>query len=605
MKIRVETKGMQCTKCENVITKAIQRLDGIKHVESNHPKGETIVEFDEDIASIEKIKEAISNEGYNCGDVDYILDVNEKIGEKMKKVFIKTKGMQCTSCEKIIQKAALKVDGVKSAKADYAMEETVIEFDEKRTDLNKVIQSISDEGYDCKIIDVISEKDDRTNGESLIKNAHKSEKVAKQSKSADSDHYRIAIPRPNSKYLVVAGAILFLLGLFWIMSQSISFKLPEITPGIGLALIFAVGILTSFHCVGMCGGFVLSYTTKDAMDKGKDKRAKFISHLKYGTGKTITYTLLGALFGLLGSFIAFTPKLKGIAAILAGGFLILYGLNMINVFPWLRKLQFRGPKSLDKLNIKATKGHKGPFVIGLTNGLMIACGPLQAMLIYAAGTGSALQGSLSLLVFGVGTLPLMLVFGSFATMLGSKFTHKVLKVSALIVIILGVVMLNRGFTLLGTGYDINSLATSVIAKGEGITGTTEGLNTEIKDGYQEIRMDVTRNGWEPDKFVLKKGVPVKWIINGKEITGCNNAIQVPKLGLRFDIKPGEQVIEFTPTEEGVIPWSCWMGMLRGTFVVKEDIDLGNKEQVQKELKAVPKQTGGTCGMGGGCGCGGG
>lgn len=118
-------------------------------------------------------------------------------------------------------------------------------------------------------------------------------------------------------------------------------------------------------------------------------------------------------------------------------------------------------------------------------------------------------------------------------------------------------------------------------------------------------MDVLASGWSPNKFVLKKGVPVKWIINGKEITGCNNAIQVPKLNLKFDIKKGEQVIEFTPDEEGVIPFSCWMGMLRGSFIVKESIDLNNQEVVQKELNAVNVPKGGSCGAGGGgCGCGG-
>ena len=127
-------------------------------------------------------------------------------------------------------------------------------------------------------------------------------------------------------------------------------------------------------------------------------------------------------------------------------------------------------------------------------------------------------------------------------------------------------------------------------------------------------MEVNRYGWKPDKFVLKKGVPVRWVIDGKEINGCNNAIQVPKLGLNFDIKRGEQIIEFTPTKEGTIPWSCWMGMIPGTFIVKDNIDINNPAEVQKELDNVPKTKAGSCGgscggstcgakTGGACGCG--
>jgi len=129
----------------------------------------------------------------------------------------------------------------------------------------------------------------------------------------------------------------------------------------------------------------------------------------------------------------------------------------------------------------------------------------------------------------------------------------------------------------------------------------------MQDGYQIIEMEVNRYGWSPDKFVLKKGVPVKWIINAKEINGCNNAIQVPKYGLEFNIKPGEQVIEFTPDKSGTVSWSCWMGMIPGVFIVKDDIDVTNTAEIQKELDSVPELKGGSCGGGssGGCGCGGG
>ncbi len=501
---------------------------------------------------------------------------------------IKTKGMHCTSCEKIIENAALHVHGVNKATSNFSNEETTLEFDETKTNIETIKKAIDSKGYDCETVC----------------------KDYTQETYKDEEYY--SIPRINSRYFLIAGSLLFLLGLFWIIRYSLSFSLPEITPGMGLAIIFSVGFLTSFHCVGMCGGFVLSYTTKDAMDKSQTKSSRFISHLKYGTGKTITYVLLGALFGLLGSFIAFTPRFKGMAALIAGLFLIIYGLNMVNVFPWLRKLQWRGPKFLNNLNSNARK-NRSPFIIGLLNGLLLACGPLQAMLIYSAGTASIMQGALAMLAFGLGTLPLMLGFGSIATVLGSKFTHKVLKVSALIVIIMGIIMVNRGLTLTGTGYDFNSIITTVSASGNDLTGasTTE---TIVKGEHQEIRMEVDRYGWKPDKFVLEKGVPVKWIIKGKEITGCNNAIQVPKLGLNFDIKKGEQVIEFTPEEEGTIPWSCWMGMIPGVFIVKKDIDLSNTQEVQKELEAAPKQVAssckGSCGSstcgaakGGSCGCG--
>ena len=86
--------------------------------------------------------------------------------------------------------------------------------------------------------------------------------------------------------------------------------------------------------------------------------------------------------------------------------------------------------------------------------------------------------------------------------------------------------------------------------------------------FQTIRMDVVRTGWQPDSFILKKDVLVKWIINGKDLTNCNSAIDVPDLNLHFQIKQGEQTIEFTPHQSGEIKWSCWMGMIDGKFIVE-------------------------------------
>ena len=232
---------------------------------------------------------------------------------------------------------------------------------------------------------------------------------------------------------------------------------------------------------------------------------------------------------------------------------------------------------------------------------MIACGPLQAIYVMAAGTGSAIEGAKSLFVFGAGTLPVMLGFGLVTGYVSGRATRKILFASGIVVMILGAIMINRGLSLSGSGLDASSLVAW------GLAGENKGGAVEMKDGYQIIRMDVTRYGWEPDRFVLKKGVPVRWIITGKEINSCNNAIVVPDYGLNFRIKQGEQVIEFTPDKEGTISWSCWMGMIPGTFLVKDNVDPADRETLGTEPNPYQTPGGGTCRMGGVAGgvCGGG
>lgn len=507
----------------------------------------------------------------------------------------KAEGMHCQSCEELIERSVKKLEGVSKVHADYETETGEVTFDSGRVTIKEIFDTIEKKGYECwpvggtkKVVD-------------------KGTAVDKGEAGKDSDYYNFSIPSIDTKLIGMAfGIIGVLVAGYFVFTISDGIAFPQISQNMGYGLLFLVGLLTGFHCISMCGGFVVSYTAKDAQAGVKSHK----SHLMYGFGKTVSYTVMGAAFGLLGSIVAFTPMMRGVAGIIAGLFLIVFGLNMLNVFPWLRKVRIKAPKFLSKFVRTESKKHRSPLAIGLLNGLMIACGPLQAIYIMAAGTGSAIEGAKLLFVFALGTLPVMIGFGFFASFLSGKATRKILKASGIIIIVLGVIMMNRGLALTGAGVDAFTVFATIADEDAMATGNV----ALVEGGYQVIRMDVIRYGWEPDKFVLKKGVPVKWIINGKEINGCNNAIQVPKYGLEFDIQQGEQVIEFTPDKEGTITWSCWMGMIPGVFVVKDDVDLSNAAAIQEELANIPELPKGSCGdscgsptcgaaTGGGCGCG--
>jgi hypothetical protein len=266
---------------------------------------------------------------------------------------------------------------------------------------------------------------------------------------------------------------------------------------------------------------------------------------------------------------------------------------------FFRRFQFN-PKFISKVSAKASKKAKGPYkapmIIGFLSGLFIACGPLQAMYIYAAGTGNFLTGFLSLFSFGLGTLPVMLGFGGLANVISHKTTKTILKISAIIVLILGIVMLNRGLTVLGSPYSFDALKSQFSS----VEGSVS--NVQIVGDKQVIKMSVDRTGWTPDAFVLKKGVPVRWEIDVKELTGCNKEIIVRDYNLDIKLKQGLNVVEFTPTEAKTVMWSCWMGMIPGSFIITED-----GQATQEQIKSVTaKPAGGSCGMsaGRGCGCGG-
>jgi hypothetical protein len=151
---------------------------------------------------------------------------------------------------------------------------------------------------------------------------------------------------------------------------------------------------------------------------------------------------------------------------------------------------------------------------------------------------------------------------------------------------------------IGYGWATHASSLSLIPSASA-AGDSSGDTAKMEGGYQVIHMNVTAYGWEPNRFVLKKGVPVKWVIDGQQITGCNSGIRVPSLGLSFQNRKGMNTVEFTPAEAGTIPWSCQMGMIKGSFIVKDNIDTADPAQVKDALETaptIPKSQGG-------CGCG--
>jgi hypothetical protein len=214
---------------------------------------------------------------------------------------------------------------------------------------------------------------------------------------------------------------------------------------------------------------------------------------------------------------------------------------------------------------------------------MIICGPLQAMYVMAAGTGSWVKGGAILFFFGIGTLPLLLGFGFLTSLLSANLTPKLLKASGFIVMILGAIMLNRGLAVTGTGVDLNTLVARVSQK-----LTPAVAETPVCDTEQTINMDILKSRFSPNQFTLRKGIPVKWVIDGKEMNECNKTIVIPQYKMKIELKEGRQIIEFTPPESGVVPWSCWMGMIPGTFIVVDNVPSPKQVEAPATLPSEQK-----------------
>lgn len=433
----------------------------------------------------------------------------------MKRIAIKVNGMSCSGCEFKLENKLKKLDGVKSIKASFVDSNLDIEYDENVISLDKINETIKSIGYE----------------------------VAQVSKN-------------NVSLLQFIGILVIVIAVYTIINNTVGFNLiPEVKEGMGYGLLFLVGVMTSVHCIGMCGGINLSQCVSHKSDS-KVNMKNIVPSLLYNGGRVISYTLVGAIVGALGSVISFNGKARGIIAIIAGIFMIIMGLNMMGIFPALKKFVPKMPKVFTSNNYD-NKRNYGPFFVGMLNGLM-PCGPLQSMQIYALGTGSALKGALSMMFFSLGTFILMFLFGAFSTFISGRFTAKMMKVSALLVIFLGVVMLGNGFSLSGFAIP-NAL------------GIFSGNKSEAKveEDVQVITTQLKPHEYDP--IVVKKGIPVKWIIQVEEknLNGCNSEILIPEYSIDKKLKVGDNIIEFIPDKSGVVGYSCWMGMIKSNITVTE------------------------------------
>jgi sulfite exporter TauE/SafE len=251
---------------------------------------------------------------------------------------------------------------------------------------------------------------------------------------------------------------------------------------IDLIIILTTAFLGSMgHCIGMCGGIVVAYTSSK-IDLKSNYIQQTTSHLSYNFGRITTYVILGALFGFLGQVVAFTPTTKGILFLATGLLMILAGLSLMGTIKFLNSIQWSISKypwyqnSFKKLI--ANKSYSSFFLLGILNGI-IPCGLVYSFAIFAASTASVLGGALVMATFGLATIPALFFLG-FVTRFLQKGSIRVtmMKLSAFLVIVYGIFTLYKGYNFLSHPEEMKAMmdkmTKSSIDKGP-LTGKFNGM----------------------------------------------------------------------------------------------------------------------------------
>lgn len=426
----------------------------------------------------------------------------------MKKIYVKIEGIHCDHCKVTIRNALLAKKTIKNV--TFQKHIACISY-EGMIDLNEIIQTVNSLDY-------------------FTKEAYISENSKAFKDGIALDDFMMILGT-----LFVAAAL-----LRHFFGYNIFNVIPSIDSSITYGMLMMTGMLTSIHCIGMCGAINLT-AASDVSQKRNLKRP-----VLYNAGRVLSYTLIGGAVGLLGSVISIDERVSGIILLAASVVMCLMALNMLGI------LDFRMPQ-FGFVRIKS----RNPFVIGLLNGLM-PCGPLQAMQLYALSTGSAAGGALAMFLFGIGTVPLMLFMGVIVNLMKGRQRILVNQVASVLILVLAVSMFGRGLL---------SLNIDVTPEQEDIGSYVASTLTE---DYQTVDIDLSYGGYED--IIVQKDIPVRMNIHAEEkyLTGCNNEVVLREFGIRQKLEAGENIIEFTPTETGTFTYTCWMNMLRNSMKVIDD-----------------------------------
>jgi len=203
-----------------------------------------------------------------------------------------------------------------------------------------------------------------------------------------------------------------------------------------------LGLMGSFHCIGMCGPIALSLPLR-----GKNFTQKITGGLLYNLGRTATYGVMGAIFGLIGQSFHLLGFQQWISVIMGSLMIVSVLLPILFKNTFRINLEFftvrlrRGIQQLFK-----ERSYKGLFLIGLGNGLL-PCGLVYLAIAGAIGAGSVSLGIAFMVCFGLGTLPMMLLISWIGNVFTLAIRNKMNKLIPYIVVIIGIIFILRGLTL--------------------------------------------------------------------------------------------------------------------------------------------------------------
>ncbi len=441
---------------------------------------------------------------------------------------LRISGMTCSSCELLLERSLRQVPGIRSAQVNHKTGTAWLQADPDHLPSEEHIVSVIREA-----------------GYSVVE---------------DGMPTAASVAPSDRKWMEIGASLLIIYALYAILS---TFDLVSLAPSTTGALswggVLLIGLIAgSSSCLAVTGGLLLSMAAKyNEVHQSQTAWQKFVPLLQFNVGRIASYFVLGGFVGLLGTSITLGTKATGYMNV-AVAFIMLYlALTILQIIP-KGSMPLRPPKWLAHriAGLSESRHPAAPFTLGALT-FFLPCGFTQSLQLAALASGSFVSGSLTMGIFALGTLPALLGISAISSTARGTFSRLFLRFSGTLVLVLALFNLQTGIAL--TGIDLGAMLAGPPA--------AEGSAPAVVDGVQEISMKVQPFGYDPSNLTITAGVPVRWVIDGSNASGCTSSIVIPDLRVSKVLQRGRNVIEFTAPKKGTLAFSCGMGMVRGRFTV--------------------------------------
>jgi sulfite exporter TauE/SafE/copper chaperone CopZ len=458
---------------------------------------------------------------------------------------LRVEGMHCPACTALVEREFAKVPGTKKVKASLSDGSAEIEWEgESAPDAAAYDERVGRFGY----------------------------KAAAEDGSASPAVGRIRSLRneAGSWTLAVFVSAAFVAAYYGIQASGIAGEAASRSDAtIAAALLSGLAASVS-SCLALVGSLVLALGAYSG--DGEGRFAPIRRNLLFQAGRLCSFAVLGGVLGLAGESLKFSDRAAAVAAVAGGAVALVLGVGLL--IPRASGLGvIRLPRAFSRFldAVAASKNPLAPILLGSAT-FFLPCGFALSMQALALASGSFMGGALIMGAFAVGTAPVLTAAG----LAGSWTKRKgrtLSRAAGLTIVAFSLFAVAGGLSLFGFGGD-RGLRTAAggspsVTAESGAPAAQASAERVLAGETQRVVMRVGSYSFEPAEIRVKAGVPVEWVIVGENPSGCTNRIVVPSADLSIPVKKGSsQTVKFTVERAGVIPFSCWMGMVHGKIVVE-------------------------------------